>query len=84
MQLETQFCGVLDWLVHIVDPPIGLPTPLAPWILSLAPSLGALCACLVSSFQAEERLTCLKTHHVLLYCSEDEARRKPKWELQEV
>jgi hypothetical protein len=28
------------WLVHIVDPPIGLKTPLAPWVLSLAPSLG--------------------------------------------
>jgi hypothetical protein len=26
------------WLVHIVDPPIGLLTPLAPWELSLAPS----------------------------------------------
>jgi hypothetical protein len=28
-------------LVHIV-PPIGLQTPLAPWVLSLAPPLGAL------------------------------------------
>jgi hypothetical protein len=27
----------------MVDPPIGLQTPLAPWVLSLAPSLGALC-----------------------------------------
>ena len=25
------------WLVHIVVPPIGLQTPLAPWLLSLAP-----------------------------------------------
>jgi hypothetical protein len=25
------------WLVHIVAPPIGLQTPLAPWVLSLAP-----------------------------------------------
>jgi hypothetical protein len=25
------------WLVHIVVPPIGLQTPLAPWVLSLAP-----------------------------------------------
>jgi hypothetical protein len=32
------------WLVHIVVPPIGLPTSLAPWVLSLAPSLGALCS----------------------------------------
>ena len=32
------------WLVHIVDPPIGLQTPSAPWVLSLAPSLGALCS----------------------------------------
>jgi hypothetical protein len=31
------------WLVHIVVPPIGLQTPLAPWVLSLAPPLGALC-----------------------------------------
>jgi hypothetical protein len=30
------------WLVHIVVPPIGLQTPLAPWVLSLAPPLGAL------------------------------------------
>jgi hypothetical protein len=27
------------WLVHIVVPSIGLQTPLAPWVLSLAPSL---------------------------------------------
>ena len=32
------------WLVHNVDPPIGLQIPLAPWVLSLAPSLGALCS----------------------------------------
>jgi hypothetical protein len=25
------------WLVHIVVPPIGLQTLLAPWVLSLAP-----------------------------------------------
>jgi len=30
------------WLVHIVVPPIGLQTPLAPWALSLAPPLGTL------------------------------------------
>ena len=30
------------WLVHIVVPPIGLQNPLAPWVLSLAPPLGAL------------------------------------------
>ena len=30
------------WLVHIVVPPIGLQTPLAPWVLSLALPLGAL------------------------------------------
>jgi hypothetical protein len=29
------------WLVHNVVPPIGLQTPLVPWVLSLAPSLGA-------------------------------------------
>jgi hypothetical protein len=34
------------WLVHIVVPPIGLQTPLAPWVLSLAPPLGALCSIL--------------------------------------
>jgi hypothetical protein len=28
------------WLVHIVVPPIGVQTPLAPWVLSLAPPLG--------------------------------------------
>ena len=32
------------WLVHIADPPVGLPTPLAHWVFSLAPSLGALCS----------------------------------------
>jgi hypothetical protein len=42
MQLETQLWGY--WLVHIVVPPIGLQTPLASWVLSLAPSLGALCS----------------------------------------
>jgi hypothetical protein len=30
------------WLVHNVVPPIGLQIPLAPWVLSLAPPLGAL------------------------------------------
>ena len=30
------------WLVHIVVPPIGLQIPLAPWVLSPAPPLGAL------------------------------------------
>jgi hypothetical protein len=32
------------WLVHIVFPPMGLQTPSAPWVLSLAPSLGTLCS----------------------------------------
>ena len=32
------------WLVHIVVLPIGLQTPSAPWVLSLAPPLGALCS----------------------------------------
>jgi hypothetical protein len=31
------------WLAHIVVPPMGLQTPSAPWVLSLAPSLGTLC-----------------------------------------
>jgi hypothetical protein len=30
------------WLLHIVVQPIGLQIPLAPWVLSLAPPLGAL------------------------------------------
>ena len=30
------------WLVHIFVPPMGLQIPLAPWVLSLAPPLGAL------------------------------------------
>jgi hypothetical protein len=30
------------WLVHIVVPPIGLQIPSAPWVLSLAPPLGAV------------------------------------------
>jgi hypothetical protein len=34
----------MHWLVHIVVPPIGLQTHLAPWVLSLVPSLGALCS----------------------------------------
>ena len=34
------------WLVHIVVPPIGLQFPSAPWVLSLAPPLGALCSIL--------------------------------------
>jgi hypothetical protein len=32
------------WLVHIVAPPMGLLTPSAPWVLSIAPSLGTLCS----------------------------------------
>jgi hypothetical protein len=39
MQLESRAQGY--WLVHNVVPPIGLKIPLAPWILSLAPPLGA-------------------------------------------
>ena len=30
------------WLVHIVVPPMGLQTPSAPWVLSLAPPFGTL------------------------------------------
>jgi hypothetical protein len=40
MQLETRALGY--WLVLLVVPPIGLQFPLAPWIISLAPPLGAL------------------------------------------
>ena len=40
MQLESRAQGY--WLVHNVVPPIGLKIPLAPWVLSLAPPLGAL------------------------------------------
>ena len=40
MQLESRDPGY--WLVHNVVPPIGLQIPLAPWVLSLAPPLGAL------------------------------------------
>ena len=29
---------------HIAVPPMGLQTPSAPWVLSLAPSLGTLCS----------------------------------------
>ena len=32
------------WLVHIVVPPMGLQTLSAPWVFSLAPSLGTLCS----------------------------------------
>jgi hypothetical protein len=32
------------WLVHIVLPSMGLQIPSAPWVLSLAPSLGTLCS----------------------------------------
>jgi hypothetical protein len=37
---DTSSGGYL--LVHVVVPPIGLQFPLVPWILSLAPPLGAL------------------------------------------
>jgi hypothetical protein len=40
MQLETRALGY--WLAHIFVLPIGLQIPLAPWVLSLAPPLGAL------------------------------------------
>jgi hypothetical protein len=39
MQLESRAPGY--WLVHNVVPPVGLQTPLVPWVLSLAPPLGA-------------------------------------------
>jgi hypothetical protein len=32
------------WLVHIILPPVQLQSPSAPWVLSLAPSLGTLCS----------------------------------------
>jgi hypothetical protein len=32
------------WLVHIDVPPMGLQTPSAPWVLSLASPLGTLCS----------------------------------------
>jgi hypothetical protein len=32
------------WLVRTVVPPIGLQTPSAPWVLSLALPLGTLCS----------------------------------------
>ena len=38
--IDTSYGGY--WLVHFAVPPIGLQTPLAPWVLSLAPPLGAL------------------------------------------
>jgi len=46
MQLVTQLCGGgwWYWLIHTVDPPIGFQTPLDIWLLSLAPSLWALCS----------------------------------------
>jgi hypothetical protein len=37
-----KLCGY--WLVHIVVPPRGMQTPSAPWVLSLAPLLEALCS----------------------------------------
>jgi hypothetical protein len=40
MQLESRALGY--WLVHNVVPPIGLQILLVPWVLSLAPPLGAL------------------------------------------
>jgi hypothetical protein len=40
MQLESRALGY--WLVHNVVAPAGLQISLAPWILSLAPPLGAL------------------------------------------
>jgi hypothetical protein len=57
IQLESQVppCVFFDWwfsskelwgywLVHIDVPPMGHQTPSAPWIYSLAPSLGTLCS----------------------------------------
>jgi hypothetical protein len=32
------------WLVHIDIPPLGIHKPSAPWVLSLAPSLGTFCS----------------------------------------
>jgi hypothetical protein len=32
------------WVVHIVVPSMGLQTPSAPWVLSLAPPLRTLCS----------------------------------------
>ena len=40
MQLDSRAPGY--WLVHNVVASIGLQVPLAPWVLSLAPPLGAL------------------------------------------
>jgi hypothetical protein len=38
------------WLVHIITPPMGLQTPSAPSILSLAPLLGDPVLCPVDSY----------------------------------
>jgi hypothetical protein len=38
------FCFVLFAFVVVVVPPMGLQTPSAPWILSLAPPLETLCS----------------------------------------
>ena len=40
MQLESRAPGY--WLVHNVVTPVGLQIPLAPWVLSLPPPLGAM------------------------------------------
>jgi hypothetical protein len=57
MHLETGTppCDFFDWwfsprelrgilVSYIVPPPMGLQTPSASWVLSLAPSLGTLCS----------------------------------------
>jgi hypothetical protein len=59
MQLEARALGVGGWywLVHIVVPPRGLQTPLAPWVLSLAPPLGGPVIHLIAD--CEHPLLCL-------------------------
>jgi hypothetical protein len=39
MQLETRALGLILGLIHTVVPPIGLQTPSAPLVLSLAPPM---------------------------------------------
>jgi hypothetical protein len=66
MQLETRAPGY--WLVHIVVPPIGLQIPLAPWILSLGPPLGALSSLKVEEHRENSYLEKIKDDEMISHC----------------
>ena len=84
MQLETRAPGGY-WLVHIVVLPIGLQIPSAPWVLSLAPPLGAFVSVTLVLVSLHSNRTlimilvfCMYIVVFILYCTEERERERER------